>query len=190
MSEHNPVSLLCGRDPCEVWDEAVRGQLDTHEQGCPHCQAVAADARLVLTPVSEYLSERVEPPPSMVERIMVRVRTELRPREWLPLSSPHGPVRLERAAATSVLRHLLDQVPGVRARSCQISIVDLVEPADGTAQPIGLEVEVGLSISVAFDLDIPVAVAAVRQVVVSGAETLLNLAVARVDVAVVDVFEL
>ncbi len=190
MSADKPPRLVCGRDPCEVWDHAVTGQLDAHERACASCQAVVADYHSLRGPVSEYLSRPVEPPPSLAERIMARVRAELRPREWLILPSPYGPVRLERSAAAAVLRHLLDQVPGVRTRRCRISALDRAETASLSDQPDSeLAVEVALSITVVVDLDIPTAVAAVRQVVVARAHQLLDLTVARVDVEVVDLFE-
>lgn len=200
MSAGNPPNLICGRDPSEVWDHAVAGHLDAHERGCTSCQAVVADYHSLRGPVSQYLSEPVEPPTSLAERIMARVRAELRPREWLILGSPHGPVRLKRSAAAAVQRHLIDQVPGVRARRCRIfSLVqeetvqdETVAHSDhaGSELTAAPEVEVAVSISVAVDdLDIPTAVASVRRVLVAGTHRLLSLTVARVDVDVVDLYD-
>jgi hypothetical protein len=191
MSAGDLPRLICGRDPSEVWDHAVAGDLDAHEEGCPYCQKVVTDYRFLEDPVGRYLSQPVEPPPNLAERVMSRVKSELRPRSWLVLSSPVGPIRLERRAAASVLRHLLDQISGLRARSCRILPVEAPEGAGGEVAggPTGrIPVTVSLSVAVAVGMDIPSTADSVRELVVEGAARLLGLEVGRVDVEVVDLF--
>ncbi len=192
MSAEDLPRLICGRDPSEVWDHAAAGTLDPHEQACPYCQKVVSEYRSIQDPVERYLRQPVEPPAHLAERIMSRVRAELRPRAWLVLPSPLGPIRLERGAAAGTLRQLLDQVPGLRARSCRILPVEghgeLGNEAEG-GPARRIPVTVALTVAVAVGMDIPSTADSVRQVVVEGGARLLGLEVRTVDVEVVDVFE-
>ena len=119
--------LACGRDAADVWDHAVEGTLDAHERDCPHCRAAAADALGLDGVVHRMAAERPVPPPSVLDGVMQAVldtvTAELRPPDLLALDSPAGPARLSRPAAARVLRHVVDGMDGMRARSCRIEPV-------------------------------------------------------------------
>ena len=119
---HGPIAPLgCGRDAALVWDRTEAGlPPDEHERDCPHCSAAFAEADRLHRLVHRMAAEPVEPPPSVLERAMGAVRTEFRQRDLLELASPHGPARLSRPAAAAVLRHAVDRMAGMRARSCRI----------------------------------------------------------------------
>ena len=184
--------LACGRDAAGVWEDAETGRLDAHEHRCPHCQAVTADAVVLHASTAELAAEPIEPPPALVDRVMSMVRTELR-HDYLPLPARHGPARIEHRSAAAVLRHAVDQMPGVRARSCRITMPDRVE-VDGAAghddsggDPPGTVVAV--SVAMAFGADLPTTAARVQQLILAAADRLLGLPVDRVNVTVVDVFD-
>jgi hypothetical protein len=169
--------LRCGRDAALVWDRAEAGLApDEHERGCPHCGAVFADAGGLHAIVHRMAAEPLEPPPSTVDRAMRAVRTEFRRRDLLVLPSPHGPARLSRPAAAAVLRHVVDRMSGLRARSCRIE------------QPAGPEAEVTVTVAARFGLELASVTARVRQMVIAAGEQALGLPVRRVDIEVVDVF--
>lgn len=176
--------LACGRDAAEVWDRAAAGEpADAHELDCPHCTAAAADARGLGALVSRMAQELPEPPPSVLDRVMVAVRTELRPHDVLTLPSPHGPARLSRAAAAAVLRHTVDGMAGVRARSCRIEQV-----TDTFSGEPGHAADVRITVTARFGVDLASVTARVRQMVAASGEQALGVPVRRVDIEVVDVF--
>jgi hypothetical protein len=190
--------LACGREAAGVWDDAEAGRLDEHERACPHCQAVAADAAGLAHDAAGLAAESVEPPTSLLERVMSVVQAELRS-EYLPLPSREGPARLDRATAAAVLRQAADAMSGVWARSCRITppgqhtptVADEGQEAPelGPAAGQSSGVVVTMSITVVFGADLPSAAARVQQLVATAGERFLGIPVERVDVTVVDVFE-
>lgn len=176
--------LACGRDAATVWDDAAAGRLDEHESGCPHCLAAAADARGLDRMVHALATEPLEPPPGVVDRVLGAVLAELRPRDLLTLASPHGPAALDATTAASVLRGVVDTMDGMRARSCRIAQA-AVAP-DGGPVPA----EVSMTVVARFGVDLASVTARVRQMVVAAGEQALGVPVARVDIEVVDVFDL
>ncbi len=175
--------LACGRDAALVWDRAAAGTPpDAHERDCPHCNAAFADARGLDAVVHRMASQELEPPPSMMDRVMAAVLTELRPHDLLTLSSPHGPVRLSRPAAAAVLRHVVDRMDGLRARSCRIEQL-------GEAGAQAHAADVTISVTARFGIDLMSVTARVRQMVIAAGEQALGVPVRRVDIDVVDLFE-
>ena len=181
-----PIAPLgCGRDAALVWDRAEAGlPPDEHERDCPHCSAAFAEADRLHRLVHRMAAEPVEPPPSVLERAMGAVRTEFRQRDLLELASPHGPARLSRPAAAAVLRHAVDRVAGVRARSCRI------EQAAGPG-PDGrpAAADVMITVTARFGVELASVTARVRQTVLAACVQALGVPVRRVDIDVVDVFE-
>jgi hypothetical protein len=181
-----PIAPLgCGRDAALVWDRAEAGlPPDEHERACPHCSAAFAEADRLHRLVHRMAAEPVEPPPSVLERAMGAVRTEFRQRDLLELASPHGPARLSRPAAAAVLRHAVDRMAGVRARSCRIEQAAGAGP-DG--QPAAADVMI--TVTARFGVELASVTARVRQLVLAAGEQALGVPVRRVDIDVVDVFE-
>lgn len=171
--------LACGRDAAAVWDRAEAGTPpDEHERNCPHCTAAYADAGRLGTLVNRMAAEEIEPPPSMVDAVMTAVMNELRPPDVLLLESPHGPNRLGRPAAAAVLRGVVDRMDGLRARSCRIEQV-----------PERFEADVAITVTARFGVDLASVTARVRQMVMAAAEQALGVPVRRVDIAVVDIWD-
>lgn len=176
--EPAPEPLACGRDAGLVWDRAEAGTPpDQHERDCPHCTAVRADAAGLGSLVRRMAAEDIEPPPSMLDRVMGAVRSELRPHDVLLLESPHGPNRLGRPAAAAVLRGVVDRMDGLRARSCRI------EQVAGR-----FEADVAITVTARFGVDLASVTARVRQMVVAAGEQTLGVPVRSVDIAVVDIW--
>jgi hypothetical protein len=177
--------LACGRDAALVWDRAAAGTPpDAHERDCPHCNAAFADAQGLDAVVHRMASQELEPPPSMMDRVMAAVLTELRPHDLLTLSSPHGPARLSRPAAAAVLRHVVDRMDGLRARSCRIEQSTGADAADGAPHAA----DVAITVTARFGVDLASVTARVRQMVIAAGEQALGVPVRRVDIDVVDLF--
>lgn len=179
----DPVARLgCGRDAALVWDRVAAGTPpDEHERDCPHCSAAFADARRLDSLVHRMAAQELEPPPTMMDRVMAAVVTEFRPHDVLTLPSPHGPAQLSRPAAAAVLRHVVDRMDGLRARSCRIE--QLAE--DGAAPHAA---DVTISVTARFGVDLASVTARVRQMVIAAGEQALGVPVRRVDIDVVDLF--
>ncbi|WP_233159723.1 Asp23/Gls24 family envelope stress response protein [Pseudonocardia sp. MH-G8] len=180
-----PVApLACGRDAARLWDRAARGtSLDEHERGCPHCRAAYADARGLDAVVHRMAAQEIEPPDTVLDRVMGALFTELRPQEVLRLPSPHGPAQLSTPAAAAVLRRVVDGMGGLRARSCRIT-------QDGDGQGDGGDaLDVRITVAARFGVDLASVTARVRQMVVAAGEQALGLPVRTVDIHVVDLFE-
>jgi hypothetical protein len=178
-----PVApLACGRDPAQLWDRAADGApLDEHERDCPHCRAAYADAKSLDAVVHRMAAQRLEPPDSVLDRVMTAVIAELRPHELLTMPSPHGPARLSTPAAAAVLRRVVDGMGGLRARSCRID-------QDGAPSADPHTVDVRISVAARFGVDLASVTARVRQMVIAAGEQALGLPVRRVDIDVVDLF--
>jgi hypothetical protein len=179
----DPVARLgCGRDAALVWDRVAAGTPpDEHERDCPHCSAAFADARRLDSLVHRMAAQELEPPPTMMDRVMAAVVTEFRPHDVLTLPSPHGPAQLSRPAAAAVLRHVVDRMDGLRARSCRIE-----QLADDGAAPHAADVTI--SVTARFGVDLASVTARVRQMVIAAGEQALGVPVRRVDIDVVDLF--
>lgn len=175
--------LACGRDPARLWDRAAAGEpLDEHERDCPHCRAAHTDAQALDAVVHRMAAEPLEPPDTVLDRVMSAVVAEFRPHELLTLPSPHGPARLSTPAAATVLRRVVDGMGGLRARSCRIE-------QDGTPGAGAHAVDVRISVAARFGVDLASVTARVRQMVVAAGEQALGVPVRRVDIDVVDLFE-
>jgi len=174
------VLLACGRDATDVWDRAEAGVArDEHESSCPHCSATITDAQDLDRVVHRMAEQRLSPPPSVLGRVMGAVLSELRLYDVVPLDSPHGPAAISRPAAAAVLRRTVDAMSGVRARSCRIQLVPGTVPS---------AVDVGITVTARFGIDLASVTARVRRMVAATAEQALGISVSRVDIEVVDVF--
>jgi hypothetical protein len=173
--------LACGRDATDVWDHAVAGTLDAHERSCPHCRAAASDAAGLGRVVHRMAEERPLPPPTVLDAVVASVRdavaAELRPQDLLELDSPAGPARLARPAAARVLRHVVDGMDGMRARSCRIEAAE------------GFTASVAITVTARFGVDLASVTARVRQMVVAAGEQALGVPVSSVDITVVDLWD-
>jgi hypothetical protein len=196
FSDERIEPLACGRDAADVWDHAVEGTLDAHEQECPHCRAATADALGLDGVVHRMAAERPVPPPTVLDGVMRAVidtvTAELRPQDLLALDSPAGPARLSRPAAARVLRHVVDGMDGMRARSCRIEAVGSGVDGAGatrTAGPDPFGVTVAITVTARFGVDLASVTARVRQMVVAAGEQALGVPVRSVDITVVDLWD-
>jgi hypothetical protein len=201
-SEERVLLLACGREAALVWDRAAAGTPpDGHERDCPHCSAAFADARGLDVVVHRLAAEELEPSASMMDRVMATVLTELRPYDVLTLPSPHGGVLLSEPAAARVLRHVVDRMEGLRARSCRIEqrgAADPVAPDRDDDRHDGDQhdgdqhgphaADVAISVTARFGVDLASVTARVRQMVIAAGEQALGIPVRRVDIDVVDLF--
>ncbi len=179
-------TLPCGRNVDQVWerlDAVESGGGDDHEVGCLHC-AAARESLLVLRAATRELIDEPDPaPPAMTQRIMSAVRAEVRRGHMVRLATPNsGSIDVSEQAIAVVLRYAADTVPGVRARSCDIT--DHGPDADDRHT-----LSVSLSIAVRHgDTEVERVVPLVRERVRATVSARIGLMLDRLDIAVVDIY--
>ncbi|MEU0004143.1 hypothetical protein ABZ079_07545 [Streptomyces sp. NPDC006314] len=172
--------LPCGRLLSRVWERAQDAPpaADPHTLSCPHCRA-AVEGLAVVNAATRTL--RAQDPPglrALADRVMSAVRAEVRLGRLLPLADPDRDLRIAESAAAKVLRRAADTVPGARAATCRL------EPAGA-----GPDVRVTLTLAATLGRPLPDTARQARRSVADAAAQALGLAVAAVDITVVDVLE-
>ena len=181
--EGGPVAtepLACGRDAVRVWEHAEADGLDEHERTCPHCRSTVADRERLAGLVDRMAAQQMQPPPNVVEQVVAAAAGDLRPHDLLELGDGAW---LARPAAAAALRHVVDSMDGLRARSCRIT----QDPGAARGEPGALHVTVG--VTARFGVDLASVTARVRQMMISTGDRAFGVAVARVDIQVVDVWD-
>ncbi|MEU9150407.1 hypothetical protein AB0D59_07650 [Streptomyces sp. NPDC048417] len=173
-------ALPCGRLLSRVWEQVQdeASAADPHTVSCPHCRE-AVEGLATVNAAARAL-HAVDPPGlhALADRVMNAVRAEARLGRLLPLADPDRDLRITESAAAKVLRQAADAVPGARAATCRLA-----------SEGEGTDVRVTMTLVAAFDRPLPERVHQVRRSVLHSAGQELGLAVAAVDIAVVDVLE-
>ncbi|MDN5919250.1 MAG: Asp23/Gls24 family envelope stress response protein [Pseudonocardia sp.] len=191
-----PIEMLaCGRDAALVWDHAEADELDEHERTCPHCRSTVSDRNSLGGLVGRMAGQRLRPPPNVLEQVMGAVVADLRPQDLLALGEDAW---LSRPAAAAALRHVVDSMGGLRARSCRIEQgpapgsdggSDGRPGPDGTDAALPRPLRITVTVTARFGVDLASVTARVRQVLISAGDRALGVPVARVDIDVVDVWD-
>ncbi|MGF1426136.1 hypothetical protein [Kitasatospora sp. LaBMicrA B282] len=179
-------TLPCGTDLADLWEH---GEPQPDHRTCPHCRRALADLDQLHDLIGTALTQPEPPaPPSLADRIMETVRTELRPGPLLPLGRPEDDDWITESAAARVLRHAAETLPGILAGRCHL------RPADGTGErplpgtrlprrPLALH----LDIAITTDWTTQDAARAVRRRVARAGTDELGVTIERIDVTVADV---
>lgn len=114
--------LPCGRLVEDVFADLEAGRLDEHGLCCEHCATARLSLENLSAATQALVEDTAEPPPALLDRVMQAVRADLRRGDVLPLPTELGPADISEQAVAAVLRYAADTVPGVRARSCRITI--------------------------------------------------------------------
>lgn len=123
--------LPCGHSVEEVWEHLETGTVTSHEAACEHCASSRRSLRQLAEATRLLLADPAEPPAGLLDRVMAAVRADVRRVSTLALPSDRGPVDVSVPAVAAVLRFAADGVPGVRARSCHLEVLD---PDAGTVR--------------------------------------------------------
>lgn len=181
--------LACGRLLSDVWARWDDRADDPHAATCPHCTAALNDLRALDAAVHAQPTGPEPDVSNLAARVMEVVRMELRPGRTLPLGDLDEDLWIVEAAVARELRAAAEDVPGVRAGSCRVS------PPTGAPRPGSPQsgargpVTVSLDIAVPPVPDLQGVAAEVRSRVTRAADTALGLALAQVDVTVVDILD-
>ncbi|MGQ0576371.1 MAG: Asp23/Gls24 family envelope stress response protein [Pseudonocardia sp.] len=112
--------LPCGRSVEQVHDDLEAGR--PVDPGCPHCAAARSSLENLFEATRALVADTAEPRPALLDRVMQAVRAERRRQTPLRLPTPVGTADVAEQAVAAVLRWAADGVPGVRARSCRITV--------------------------------------------------------------------
>ncbi len=154
--------------------------LDEHERSCPHCRSTVSDHDGLGGLVGRLAAQEIEPPQNLLEQVMTAAVTDLRPHDLLDLGDGSW---LSRPAAAAAMRHVVDSLDGLRARSCRIT--QRTGPAPDEPGPL----HVTVAVTARFGVDLASVTARVRQVMISTGDRAFGVAVERVDIQVVDVWD-
>lgn len=128
-------TLPCGHRVDEVFEQAADGHahdLDTHQQGCPHCHAGLREFETLWQPVRELAAEPVTLPAAVTKAVSVAIR-KLAADIWYTLQlTDGGSIRIAARVVAALARDAARRVPRVRAalgRSTESRVSRLVEKA-------------------------------------------------------------
>ncbi|MFD6228726.1 hypothetical protein ACFWFZ_17850 [Streptomyces sp. NPDC060232] len=174
--------LPCGRPVGRAWEQARRpagAAVDPHTSTCTWCRQ-AVEGLTALDRAARAL--RTEEPPdgrTLVRRVVDIVRAETRLGAMLLLDDPDQDLRIAESAAAKTLRRAVDTVPGARAISCRLMLVQGSRAVHTVA----------LTIAAALDQPLPERAEEVRRAVLHAAHRGLGLRVTAVDLTVNAVLE-
>ncbi len=138
-------TLPCGRLLSQVWADWEEGVHDDHTAQCAHCRLAVADLERLESQVRALDSDPAQQPvdaASFIDRVMDVVRLELRPGRPLPLGEADEDLRIMENVAARTLRQAAEEIPGVRAGSCRLTLTDA---PGGTPVNVDLSVHVPLT---------------------------------------------
>lgn len=183
--EEEDERLACGRLLTDVWDAWDTGRTadDPHLTHCPFCSAALADLAGLGDAVRRTCAEEPGVPDAtaVTARVMELVRLELRPGRPLPLGEPEEDHWIVEAAAARLLRAAVDALPGVRAGSCRIALLDAADPTG----PVNVRVEVAARLG----LPLQDLADSVRARIAEVADRDIGIRLGAADVAVVDILD-
>jgi uncharacterized alkaline shock family protein YloU len=113
----NAVTLPCGAEVDLLLEQAADGHaadLDSHQQGCVHCQAALAEFATLWSPVTELAAALVPGPPGLAASVMSQIRVLVRD-VWYTLQTTNlGTIRIAARIVAALARDSARMVPGVR----------------------------------------------------------------------------
>jgi uncharacterized alkaline shock family protein YloU len=153
-----------------------------HQRHCPFCHTALAELRDLWAPVLELADENVQAPSGLLDAVLARIR-ELSHDPWhITVTGPDGNVRVAARVLSAIARVAAREVPGVglalgRAQEPQPSV-------DADGRPAVL-----IAVDVAVDYGAPIHLVAnaVRRRIATDLPRHTGVAVAAVDVTIVDV---
>ncbi|MBK6047001.1 Asp23/Gls24 family envelope stress response protein [Streptomyces sp. MBT55] len=174
-------TLPCGRLLSQVWADWEEGVRDDHTAQCAHCRLAVADLERLESQVRALDSDPAQQPvdaASFIDRVMDVVRLELRPGRPLPLGEADEDLRIMENVAARTLRQAAEEIPGVRAGSCRLTLADA---------PGGTPVNVDLSVHVPLTTpDVPALAQEIRDRVDVTAHERLGLQLGEINVRITD----
>jgi uncharacterized alkaline shock family protein YloU len=200
MSEQGWERLPCGHDKTRllalVADRAAI-PAESHEAGCPYCQAALAELTLLWTPVAEWSRRPVSLPTGLLHTVIIRVRRIAQSPHHVVATASKGATTLTSWVVALLSAEAIRQVPGVASvgqaqvepRSSASAMVrrgaDAIEVSEVGSAAVSLE----FSISTYAGNDLVDVADAVRQRVINELAQSASLHVEDVDVVVGDVID-
>lgn len=174
-------ALACGSRPADLLEQVAEGGAvvrTLHQRTCAFCQAALAQLEPAWETVQRLRAEEVAPPPTLVARVMRRIRAD-RERWRVDLPQERGVTRIPNHVLATIAYEAVRAVRGVAS----VHQARPRRPNGPATDQVQFDVELGI----AFGFNAPAVAEAVRGVVIGRVRELTGLTVATVHVTVTDV---
>ena len=179
-----PDRLPCGADVDHLLEQAAdghAGQYNSHQAGCPHCQAALAEYDRLLTPVRDLAAEPVTVPDTVLAEVLRRIRGALPDADYGVIPSPRGTTRIAGHVVAMTARVVTEQVSGVRVA---LARHETTRVEAGTS---GLTTALRITLAADWGEDLHDLADRVRAAVAGAVADVTGLRAFRVDITIDDV---
>ncbi len=150
MTRTGPVRLSCGRLVDDIVAQVAEdrgGDLDEHQQHCPHCQAALAEYDRLWAPVRAVAAQQITAPAHVLETALRRIRGAVEHTDYAVIESPLGVTRIAARVVVVLSREAAQAVPGVRVALSKH--LTAAHDGDGPGPTGATEVTAGVTAGVA-----------------------------------------
>jgi hypothetical protein len=193
---HRDVFLPCGRSVDETW-EHISQPPDPHQLTCPFC----GDARVALQRLQQatqdlIVHDRTDPAfevnPRIKRSVLEVARNEARRSRLVPLiqpsiGRPEPTLTISELELCSQIRAAADELPGIHARRCVVSVDPTGDTDHDTERPASINVT--LRTAVSAQTKIPQAMAELRRTIIDRITRRTGLTVTTIEVHVEDIYD-
>ncbi|HEY2172281.1 MAG TPA: Asp23/Gls24 family envelope stress response protein [Mycobacteriales bacterium] len=159
-----------------------------HQQGCVHCQAALTEYARLWDPVTVLAAEHVQPPDSLIDEALRRIRTTLEHPEYGLL--PGGPDGLTRIAVRVIIvtaRTAAERTDGVRAALTHAAPSD--SSATVAAGITGSSTAIEVTVAATYGHDLPALADRIRRTVAHDIRTYTGLRPADITIVIDDILQ-
>lgn len=184
-----PDTLVCGRAAQPLLDQVADGhggELDPHQQDCPHCQAALTEFDRLWGPVRALREESITPPESILEAALDRIRHVAGNPDFGILPGADGLTRISARVVVVLARESAQEVTGVRVALSRHRTEDETGPVV-QAGAAGGSAAVQITLAADHGTDLIELGERVRRAVADRVRELTDLDVTRITVVVDDV---
>jgi uncharacterized alkaline shock family protein YloU len=158
-----------------------------HQQGCVHCQAALTEYARLWDPVTALAAERVQPPDSLIDEALRRIRTTLEHPEYGLLVGPDGLTRIALRVIIVTARTAAERTDGVRAALTHAAPSD--SSAAVAAGITGSSTAIEVTVAATYGHDLPALADRIRRTVADDIRTYTGLRPADITIVIDDILQ-
>ncbi|QGN32107.1 Asp23/Gls24 family envelope stress response protein [Microlunatus sp. Gsoil 973] len=188
--------LPCGRSVDETW-ENISQPPDPHQLTCPFCRDARAALQRLQQATQDLLAHDTTDPdfhvsPRIKRSVLEVARNEARRSRMLPLiqpsiGQPKPTLTISELELSSQIRDAADQLPGIHARRCVVTIDPTGDTSQHTEKPASITIN--LRTAVSAQTNIPQAMTQLRRTIIDRISRRAGLTVTTIEVHVEDIYD-